>query len=178
VNRRDGLAALACLVASAVACGAQPMEPVGVSTPSPPPLDTARDAGAPPAMPSVVPADFRARFAKLNRARFPSQGHLVDRFWVDLYANDGGRALYDGTVTEAAPGAMIVKDSFEHKVEGEAQGPVFVMQKQPKGYDETHGDWRFIVVTASGEIAGDGKLAPCNACHDDAPRDHVFRATP
>jgi hypothetical protein len=152
------------------------MAPVGISTPSPPPLESAKPMPPPP-LPPAVPADFRTRFAKLNQARFPSQGHLVDRFWVDLYANDAGRAIYDGKTGEAAVGAMLVKDSFEHRVEGETQGPIFVMEKKEKGFDPGGGDWRWLVVTASGVVAGEGKLAQCAGCHDDAARDHVFRAT-
>jgi hypothetical protein len=174
--RAGGLLVAALSSALSAACGARDMSPVGISTPSPPPLESAKPA-PPPAMPEAIPADFRARFAKLNQARFPSQGHLVDRFWVDLYANDGGRAIYDGKVAEAPVGAMLVKDSFEHRVDGETQGPVFVMEKKDRGYDAAGGDWRFMVVTASGEVAGDGPLRPCAQCHADATRDHVFRAT-
>jgi hypothetical protein len=170
------VAASLVLGAVVAACGGQEMGPVGISTPSPPPLESAKPA-APPPMPTAIPRDFRVHFAKLNHARFASQGHLVDRFWVDVYANDAGRALYDGKAASAPVGAMLVKDSFEHKVDGETQGPVFVMEKKEKGYDPDHGDWRWMVVTAKGEVAGDGKLQACAACHDDAPRDHVFRAT-
>jgi hypothetical protein len=149
------------------------MGDVGVSTPSPPPLE-APDASAPPPLPPAIPADFRARFTKLSRTRFMSQGHLIERFWVEVYANDAGRAAYESKSATAAPGAMIVAEEWEHRVDGERHGPVLMMEKRDKGFDPEHGDWRYVVVEASGKVSGDGKLDGCYRCHDDAPHDHLF----
>jgi len=132
------------------------------------------DAGRP--LVSPIPADFRARFAKLNLARFLTRGHLYQRFAVDLYANDAGKEAYLGKVAEAAPGAMIVKEHFASSIAGDGRGPLMAMEKQPKGFDPEGGDWRYLVVTARGEVVLDGKAERCGGCHHEAPRDHLFPA--
>lgn len=136
----------------------------------------ALDAGA-ARLPPNVPADFRTRFAKLNRARFLSRGHLFERFAVDLYANAEGKQAYDAELDDAPVGAMLVKEHFDRAANGDRPGPLMAMEKQAKGFDPENGDWRYTIVSARGETVVDGKSERCAGCHHDAPHDHVFRVT-
>jgi hypothetical protein len=104
-----------------------------------------------------------------------SRGHFYTRFWIDVYANDAAQAVFSKSSRDPfAPGAMLVADEFERGVAGETRGPTLVMEKRERGFDPANGDWRYVVVEASGRVAADGKVEACAACHVDAPRDHVF----
>jgi hypothetical protein len=159
-----------------VACAPlDPVGPVGIGA------RPGEDAGATPADAAVrgsspIPADFRARFTKLNAARFLSKGHLYDRFAVDLWANESGKDAYDGKLDVVPAGAMIVKEHFDRTTMGDRPGPLMAMEKKEKGYDADHGDWRYLVVSARGEVVTDGKPDKCVGCHREAPRDYLFRA--
>jgi hypothetical protein len=133
------------------------------------------DAAA-PRVASPVPADFRTRFAKLNAARFLTKGHLFERFAVDLYANESGKDAYDGKAQDVPIGAMLVKEHFDRTVTGDRPGPVMAMEKRERGFDVENGDWRYIVVSAAGEVVADGKGERCSGCHREAPHDHLFKA--
>jgi Cytochrome P460 len=162
-----------------MACGgARPLEGVGMSARG--------GAGArrevPPkqvdAGPVVIPADFRTAMTRLNRQRFPSRGHLFERFLVDVYANAVAREALTGSGSGAFPvGAVFVKEHFEGGQAGGVAkaGAVMMMEKRAAGFDPERGDWRYVVVNATGEVEGDGALAGCAACHGEAGRDHVFR---
>jgi hypothetical protein len=50
-----------------------------------------------------------------------------------------------------------------------------MMEKRAPGFDPPHGDWRYVVVGAHGDVVKDGVVESCAGCHGDAPRDHVFR---
>jgi len=49
-----------------------------------------------------------------------------------------------------------------------------VMEKRAKGYAPDHGDWRWTVVGAGGQLVKDGIVESCVGCHDDAPMDGMF----
>jgi hypothetical protein len=49
-----------------------------------------------------------------------------------------------------------------------------VMEKRAKGYAPEHGDWRWTVVGAGGQLVKDGIVESCVGCHDDAPMDGMF----
>ncbi len=170
-GRRLLLIAVAC-AGPVSACGAkQGGEPVGVSTAGHGVAASgSRDGGA--HGDAGVPADFRAIFPRANKARFPSNGHAAGRYDVDVYAN----APTHGAVgTELPVGARFVEEHFERLADGgAAKGPIMMLEKMPKGFDPVHGDVRYVVITASGEVVIDGPAESCAGCHDDAPRDHVF----
>ena len=181
-SRRLLLTLIGALSVSAAggACARPPESPAGVSSVAQTAMSPARDGGAAPksAAPlTILPADFRARYAKLSATRFLSQGHAAGRFEVEVYANEVAKAAVDRHAGTFAVGAVLVKEHWERSAERAPRpGPVMAMEKMAPGFDPEHGDWRYVVVAAeSGEVLQDGKPDGCVLCHDDAPHDHVFK---
>jgi hypothetical protein len=103
----------------------------------------------------------------MNGARFASRGHGFERFFVDVYANAAAKGAWGAADGQMPQGAVLVKEQLERGAK-EGTTSLFVMEKRAQG------EWQYLVVAPSGEVAADGKLAACMRCHDDAPRDHVF----
>lgn len=124
---------------------------------------------------TVAPKELREGISAIP-GKHDSLGHAGGRWEYQLSANDDGRAAFEGKVGEAKVGAKIVMDHVE-RPSGD-KGPTMVMEKREKGFDPDHGDWRYVVVGAAGNLVFDGKSERCWGCHDDAPpgRDHVFPA--
>jgi hypothetical protein len=177
VRRRRLLLSGAFALASACAagaCGAPSGALVGVSDrPSGGAIARQSRDGGPLDGASALPADYHTNFTKVNKARFVSSGHAAGRWDVDIYANELAlRAL--ATKTRDVPvGAVVVEEHFE-KSGGGGAGPVMVMEKRAKGFSPEHGDWRWTVVGASGQLVKDGVVESCAGCHDDAPMDGFF----
>ena len=133
--------------------------------------------------PNPIPTDFRTTFVRANRARFVSNGHAGGRWAVDVYVNDAGKEALSAERGEVPIGTQLVKEHFERspgaradaQAETQARGPIMMMEKRAPGFDAEHGDWRYVVVGAGGELVKDGPIASCAGCHDDAPHDHLFR---
>jgi hypothetical protein len=124
----------------------------------------ATDAGA-RAVPSPVPADFRAHMARVSE-RAISRGH-ADRFDAVLWANEAAHGAWDGS--GAMPdGALLVEEAIERTAKGDRPAGLLVMEK--------HGEvWRFVLVDATGHVVEWARDAVCASCHRDAPHDFVFR---
>lgn len=123
--------------------------------------------------PSSVPLDAAFRTAlRLLGADKPSLGHAGGRWRATTYANDAGERAWKSPRRAAAaePGALFVA---EHVGDGE-KGPVLVMQKRGKGYDDARGGWYYAVLAPDLRPLREGKLADCAGCHGLAKRDHVF----
>lgn len=161
---------------SSVAClraGSGESAPVGTS--DRPPAGGAskeiRDAGLVDGA-GALPLGYRTTFAKVNKARFVSQGHAYGRWEVDVYANEAAQKALATRAREVPVGAIIVQEHFERT--DKAAGPVMVMEKRDKGYSSEHGDWRWAVVGSQGQLVKDGIVESCAGCHDDAPMDGLF----
>jgi hypothetical protein len=177
IRRRRLLLSVAFVLVSAcaaAACGAPSGAVIGVSD-RPSGATVARQTrdGGPLDGASALPADYHTAFTKVNKARFVSSGHAAGRWDVDIYANELALRALSTHTREAAVGAMIVEEHFEKSGAG-GPGPVMVMEKRPKGFSPDHGDWRWTVVGASGQLVKDGVVESCAGCHDDAPGDGVF----
>jgi hypothetical protein len=122
---------------------------------------------------SALPSDYRTTFTKVNKSRFVSLGHAAGRWDVDVYANEPARVALAARAREVPVGAIIVQEHFE-KSDAGSRGPVMVMEKRAKGYAPEHGDWRWTVVGAGGQLVKDGIVESCVGCHDDAPMDGMF----
>jgi hypothetical protein len=120
-----------------------------------------------------IPTDYRARFTKLNQSRFVSAGHAPGRWDVDVYANEPAQKALASRSRDVPVGAMVVEEHYEKSGPGSA-GPVMIMEKRAKGFAPDHGDWRYTVVGASGQLVKDGVVESCAGCHDDAPMDGFF----
>jgi hypothetical protein len=135
-----------------------------------------RDGGALDGAPSI-PADFRTTFTKVNAARFVSTGHASGRWDVDVWANAAAHKALGARSRDVPVGAILVEEHFEKSGAG-GPGPVMVMEKRAKGFAPEHGDWRYTVVAASGQLVKDGVVESCAGCHDDAPMDGLFPIAP
>jgi hypothetical protein len=106
-----------------------------------------------------------------------------ERF-LNNYANNVAKRyeLYE-KVGQMPPGAIIAKDSFTVTAGGVvATGPLFLMEKKPKGFDPKTGDWLYMMIRPDGTPLGDAwdrntdSVAFCAKCHNTAPpgQDHLF----
>lgn len=159
---------------AAEACGAPSGAMVGVSDrPAGGALpQKTRDGGPLDGLPSI-PADYRTRFTKINKARLVSSGHAAGRWDVDIFANEAALKALASRSRDVPVGAMVVEEHFEKSGAGGA-GPIMVMEKRAKGFAPDHGDWRWTVIGASGQLVKDGVVESCAGCHDDAPMDGLF----
>ena len=123
-----------------------------------------------------VGADYKS-WKKINTETFLSKPH--GKRFVDIHVNDVG---YDAYIKkdDLPVGTIIVKPSWEAK-DGKAsdvEGPVFVMEKKPAGFDADHGDWwyGFYWKQPTGAWKDKGgiywrspspKVNYCWECHDD-----------
>jgi hypothetical protein len=70
------------------------------------------------------------------------------------------------------PGAVFLA---AHYLPGSAEVVVLLaMVKRPPGYDSAAGDWEYLILTPTGEATHRGRIALCQRCHAEAPRDHLF----
>lgn len=120
-----------------------------------------------------LPGAYRTTFAKVNKARFVSQGHASGRWEVDVWANEAAQKALASRSREVPAGAVVVEEHFE-RTEGKPPGPIMVMEKKSAGFSKEHGDWRWAVVGSQGQLVKDGVIEPCAGCHDDAPMDGLF----
>ena len=160
-------------VGAFAACAAQG-PPVGVSDKPRGALRTpGADAGVVDGA-GALPASYKTTFAKVNKARFVSQGHASGRWEVDVYANDIAQKALASRSREVPVGAIVVEEHFERDARIAVTGPIMVMEKRPPGFSKDHGDWRWAVVGSQGQLVKDGTIEPCAGCHDDAPMDGLF----
>ena len=78
------------------------------------------------------------------------------------------------------PGTIIAQKSWARNTLGGPgeEGPVFLMRKEPSGYDADNGDWQYALASKDFNIIGEGRSAqvsPCKQCHGSVKsRDYVF----
>jgi hypothetical protein len=157
--RSSDLSVLLLVNAAAFACGCHdtPAAIVGVS----PPRATERavhaiDGAAPE--PSPVPDDFRSTMTRVGD-RFLSLGH-AQRFDALVWANAPAQAHWDSP-GEMPAGAMLIEEAIVRESGADRPGGLLVMEKRESG-------WRFVVVTADGDVVGDARVASCETCHHEA----------
>jgi len=151
---------------AAGACSPAPGPAVGVSHGAAPIRSAAGPDGGAPRAPSPIPTDLKTAFTKLAPERFVSQGHAGARFEMDVWANAPAKEAMGKPSGDYPVGAILVAEHWERQVPG-TRGPVMMMEKRDKG-------WRWVTVSASGEVKKDGLIESCAACHEEAARDSVF----
>ncbi|MBI4083244.1 MAG: cytochrome P460 family protein [Candidatus Lambdaproteobacteria bacterium] len=77
-------------------------------------------------------------------------------------------------------GTVLVQASWQKAPDGRPgpPAPLFLMKKEPDGFDPTGGDWRYGIARPGMVLVGDGIAGPvdfCKQCHAAAQvRDHVY----
>jgi hypothetical protein len=119
---------------------------------------------------------------RFNTVPYRSGPH--GKLFVNNYANDMAAAYgrYEKVGTLPS-GSMVAKDSFVVTESGQVMtGPFFLMEKRDPDFNAASNDWLFMMVSASGTVAGitNGKNSAavefCADCHSKAPReqDNLF----
>ena len=103
--------------------------------------------------------------------------------FVNNYANAIGEGRY-GKYEDAGRmpvGSVLAKDSFSVKANGKAApGPLFLMEKMPKGFNAGTGNWKYTMILPNGRVLGttNGKgsanVAFCADCHNGMAEDQDY----
>ena len=118
-----------------------------------------------------------------NVAARPYQSDTHGNRYVNNFVNKNGAFRYsrfeDGGAMPA--GTVIAKDSFTARPDGGlAVGPLFVMEKQPGGFNSDSGNWRYTMVMPNGSVMGmtkgqgDANVKFCNTCHKAMAEDQDY----
>lgn len=118
------------------------------------------------------------RWRRFNTVPYRSAQH--GERYVNNYANDVAEAYGRFERAGEMPvGSVLVKDSFAVTSRGDVfSGPLFAMEKMPRGFDPGGGDWRYTMVMPDGSLFGTTKgvgaerVAFCAACHNVAGTEH------
>ncbi len=92
----------------------------------------------------------------------PSVDHGLVR--ITIKVDPALAARYQAGPYPFPAGSLIVKEEFADPACTDRLGWT-LMEKQPDGYDDRHGDWRWQRLDAGGNLLEDGKLAGCASCH-------------
>ncbi|WP_417517164.1 cytochrome P460 family protein [Minwuia sp.] len=120
-------------------------------------------------------------WTRFNTAPYKSKTH--GERYVNNYGNALAaeyRAVKQGKVMPV--GAILAKDAFAITTEGDVYAQsLFVMEKLPAGSSKPTGDWRYVMITPTGETYGDtrgeepGKVDFCHDCHKSVRNsDYLF----
>ena len=119
---------------------------------------------------------------RYNSAPYESTQH-GDRY-LNNYANKKAQAygLYEKSGYMKV-GSVLAKDSFTVLKSGEKYaGPLFLMEKMPKGFRPEFGDWKYVMYLPDGSLIGETNgegsenVEYCGACHAQVgeKQDHMF----
>lgn len=121
------------------------------------------------------------RWRRYNRTPYLSSSH--GNHYLNNYAN-AAAAPYGSfeKAGELPAGSVIAKDSFTvTETGGILMGPLFIMEKMPKGFNYVSGDWRYTLVLPDGTVLGRtggegaGRVQHCISCHLAVDhQDHLY----
>ena len=117
------------------------------------------------------------RFTRLPY-RSPNHG---ERF-VNHYANDPAAAYRNYEKAGELPvGSIVIKDSLTVTGRGQVMtGPLFMMEKMPKGFPSLAGTWRFMMLRPDGTTVGltggvnEKAVRFCAECHVKAGKEQDY----
>ena len=127
-----------------------------------------------------VARDYRS-WRRYNSSPYVSATH--GNLYSNNYANETARAYGKFENAGVLPvGSIIAKDSFVVLRNGEVRpGPLFIMEKMPKGFSYVSGNWRYTQINPDGvffgETHGDDaeRVEYCIGCHLAVEQqDHLF----
>ncbi len=104
--------------------------------------------------------------------------------FINNYANETARAY--GSGKRLPVGSVIAKDSFSvTETGGILLGPLFLMEKMPKGFSYVSGDWKYSLIQPDGTIFGETngidseRVQYCISCHLAVEaQDHLYFVPP
>ncbi len=109
--------------------------------------------------------------------QFSKQGYRSDTHggrFVHNYVNKMGAKTYSkfDEVKAMPVGSVTAKPSFTVSIKGKASiGPLFIMEKKSKGWNEATADWQYAMIMPDGSTfgvtkgAGSAKVGFCHECH-------------
>lgn len=113
-------------------------------------------------------ADRYYAWRRYNRVPYLSATH--GERYINNYANASAGAYGQGAPMPV--GAVLAKDSFTVTGQGDVfTGPLFVMEKMPRGFSAETVDWRYTMIMPDGSLfgttGGEGgdRVAFCASCH-------------
>ena len=124
--------------------------------------------------------DYR-NWRRYNSAPYLSATH--GNLYINNYVNESGRAYGNFENAGILPvGTIIAKDSFVVERNGDVRpGPLFIMEKMPKGFNYVSGDWRYTQIMPDGVFFGETlgedaeRVEFCIGCHLAVEQqDHLF----
>lgn len=111
-----------------------------------------------------------------NRAENPHEPKYPEKAFCNVYVSPGAKnVLLSGKGTYPV-GSLVVKSKLA-RADDQTPALFTVMQKMPAGYDEQHGDWKYLIVDGSTfkQLAA-GRIDSCQSCHDQySETDYVTR---
>jgi len=122
-------------------------------------------------------AERFVEWRRYNSAPYRSATH-GQRF-VNNYANATARAYGDYENADELPvGSVLAKDSFAVTQRGDVfTGPLFLMEKMPKGFRPEAHDWRYTMIMPDGSLfgttngEGNERVEFCITCHEAVGED-------
>jgi hypothetical protein len=129
---------------------------------------------------SAADVDFSSwrSWRKVNAKRFLSKGHGGK--WVDVYVEEkhADRYLNRNDPEPAPVGMRIVKVGYRDEA-GTAFEALTAMAKMQAGYDPTHADWWYGVLSEDARTARtQGKIEMCIHCHEEGEHTHFLFGIP
>ena len=119
---------------------------------------------------------------RYNTVPYRSAQH-GERF-VNNFANDTAKSYrHFEAAGEMPAGSALIKDSFAVTKRGDVfSGPLFVMEKMPRGFNLASRDWRYTMIMPDGSLfgitngEGSDRVEFCVTCHELAGdrNDHLF----
>jgi len=129
---------------------------------------------------SAVARDYQ-NWRRYNSAPYLSASH--GNHYLNNYANQLALAYGEFEAAGRLPlGAVIAKDSFSVTNSGGILiGPLFIMEKMPRGFNDVSADWKYTLIRSDGTLfgetngAGAERVEYCIACHLARERyDHLY----
>lgn len=98
---------------------------------------------------------------------FASRGHGAARWLVDVRVSPSSRAAYLALLPGTALPDGTLLAAFHHDPGRGRPGPIYVMEKEPGG-------WQYTIVDPEGSIRRRGGIELCARCHAEAVAYRVF----
>lgn len=111
-----------------------------------------------------------------GRSDNPHEPKYPDQAFCHVYVSPAAREIMlsgRGTYPE---GSLVIKAKLS-SVDSQTPELFTLMQKMPAGYDEQHGNWKYVVVDGSTfrQLAS-GRIDSCQSCHDQySETDYITR---